>query len=138
MPRSVGYVDVRGHVDLRFSGQTSQRLVDQDAVRNFQPGPAAAATFGRKQRPFLLERSERDRQRRLAVDVGSVATPPVEDVRHFGESNRLPELFRRLEVNLLVLGQGDRVERLGAVRGYDLVGAAGALVVGPERDAASG
>ena len=41
-------------------------------------------------------------------------------------------------MNLLVLGQGDRVERLGAVRSNDLVGAAGALVVGPERDAASG
>jgi hypothetical protein len=48
--------------------------------------------------------------------------------------------FMRLtpEVNLLILGQGDRVEGVAAVGSDDLVLAALALVVRPEGDTSSG
>ena len=131
VPGPVSNVDVCSHVDLRFTGQAAQRFVDQNSLRNFKPRSAAAAAFGRQQRPILLQRSKGDGQRRLVVDVGRVTTPTVQNVGHLAEPNGLPVLLRRSEVHLLVLGQCDRLEGIAAVWSQDLVLATLTLVMGP-------
>ena len=137
MPRSIRHIQIRRHVDLRFSRQSSKRFVQQNSVENLQPGVSSAATFGRQERPLLLQRSKRDRQGRTRLVVRRVATPAVQEVRHFAQSNCLSILLGRFEVNFLILGQRDRIERVAAIRGQDLVGPALAFVVRPERDAAA-